>query len=75
MCIEALSIEIEEEREKMTKSIKISDNAHKALEFAKVMEGVKIGKLASLAIIEAIQHDYPEAYKALKKHLLIESEN
>ena len=74
MCIALLIEGIETEEIKMTKSIKISETAHKALEFAKVMEGIKIGEYASTALIEAIQKDYPEAYQALKKKLTTEKQ-
>jgi hypothetical protein len=56
----------------MSKTIKISDSAHKALEFVKIYKGEQIGKYASIAIVEAIQKDHPDAYEALKKFIIFE---
>ncbi|MBL4607954.1 MAG: hypothetical protein JKY01_09025 [Pseudomonadales bacterium] len=71
MCIELLANGLETENMKMAKTIKISENAHRALEFAKTYKGIQIGKYASVAIIEAIQKEHPDAYNALKEHVLI----
>ena len=68
MCLELMDKGLDAKRGDMSKTIKISDNAHRALEFAKLYGGIQIGKYASIAIIEAIQREHPQAYGALKEH-------
>jgi hypothetical protein len=50
------------------KSIKISEDAHTALAYAKG-KGIKQGIYASIAILEAIQRDFPDIYLIMKKEL------
>ncbi len=49
----------------MAKSIKVSEEAHKALEMAKSNEGLKIGEYATDLILKAIKKDYPDSFKAM----------
>lgn len=55
----------------MTKSIKISEEAHRTLEYLKVMEDIKIGEYASEAILKNIKENHPSVYKMATEHKLI----
>lgn len=72
MCSECIPNKYSLDAIEMSKTLKISDSTHKALEIAKAFEGIQIGKYASIAIMEAIQNDYPEVYRKIKKHLVTE---
>lgn len=48
-------------------SIKITDTALKGLQLLRAMENVKQSEFASVAIVEAIERDYPDVYATLKK--------
>jgi len=72
MCYEYLTNKDSLDYIDMSKTLKISDSCHKALEIAKAFEGIKISKYASIAIFEAIQKDYPDVYEKIKKHLVTE---
>lgn len=52
------------------KSIKINALAHKALELLKADEGIALRIFASVAVIEAIEKDYPHVYAAWKEWAL-----
>lgn len=75
MCLELLADRENMDHATMTKSIKISDTAHKALEFAKAYEGIQIGRYASIAIMESIQRDHPDVYKKMKEYITAEESN
>jgi uncharacterized membrane protein len=51
-------------------SIKVTDMAHKALQLLRAMEDKQQSKFASIAIIEAIERDYPKVYTQVREWAL-----
>lgn len=48
-------------------AVKITTTAHKALQLVKANEDIKQSEFASLAILEAIERDYPDVYSQVRK--------
>jgi len=54
------------------KTIKITDEAHRALVLGKAMDGIAMTKWVSTVILEALQKDCPRAYEELRKEFIKE---
>lgn len=63
-----MAVEMAEE----LKTIKILETAHRALQLAKALDGIKQQEWVSTVILEAIEKDCPATYKALRNELIKE---
>jgi len=54
------------------KTIKITETAHRALQLAKVLDGIKQQEWVSVVILEAMQRDCPKAYEEIRKQMITE---
>lgn len=54
------------------KTIKIRESAHKALQMAKVLDGIKIQDWVSVVILEKMEKDCPNTYRQLRDELIKE---
>lgn len=49
--------------ELMLRSVKITEQAHKAVQLAKNLDGIKISEWMSTVILEAVQKEFPDTWK------------
>lgn len=54
------------------KTIKITETAHRGLQIAKVMDGIKQQEWVSAVILEALEKDCPNTYKQLREEIIRE---
>jgi len=69
-----LIIDNGQEEEIMLRSVKITEQAHKAVQLAKNLDGIKISEWMSTVILEAIQKEFPDTWRIHRDRFTKEQE-
>lgn len=57
----------------MLKSVKITEEAHQAVQLAKSLEGIKVSEWMSVVILEAVEKEFPEVATILRDRITKEA--